>query len=80
MLSGLHIPDLQSMYDIKARILNQNSPQGNEILVNTTTMNTQSNPSVAIRSSGEFVIAWDSWNQDGGDRGVYAQRFDVTWK
>jgi hypothetical protein len=70
--------DLQSIYDIRARILNQNSPQGNEILVNTTTLNTQSNPSVAIRSSGEFVIAWDSWNQDGGDRGVYAQRFDAT--
>jgi hypothetical protein len=70
--------DLQLMYDIKARIFNQNTPQGSEILINTTTLNTQSNPAVAIRSNGEFVIAWDSWNQDGGDRGVYAQRFDAT--
>ena len=66
-----------SAYDIKARIFNMNLPQGNEILVNTTTLNTQSNPAVAIRSTGEFVVTWDSWYQDGGDRGVYAQRFDA---
>ena len=70
--------DLQSGYDIKARIFNLNSPQGNEIIVNSTTPNSQSNPSAAIRSNGEFVIAWDSWYQDGGDRGVYAQRFDAA--
>lgn len=69
--------DLSSAYDIKARIFNMNSPQGNEILVNTTTSNTQSNPAVAIRATGEFIVAWDSWHQDGGDRGVYAQRFDA---
>jgi hypothetical protein len=69
--------NLSSAYDIRARIFDQNLPQGNEILVNTTTLNSQSNPSAAIRPNGEFVIAWDSWNQDGGDRGVYAQRFDA---
>jgi hypothetical protein len=70
--------DLSLAYDIKARIFNQNSPQGNEISINTTTLNTQSNPAVAVRNTGEFVIAWNSWNQDGGDRGVYAQRFDAS--
>ncbi|OGU54991.1 MAG: hypothetical protein A2006_10205 [Ignavibacteria bacterium GWC2_35_8] len=70
--------DFTSIYDIKARIFNQNFPQGNEILVNTNTLNSQSNPAVAIRLNGEFVVAWDSWYQDGGDRGVYAQRFDLT--
>jgi len=70
--------DLSSAYDINARIFNQNSPQGNEIPANTTTLNTQSNPAVAVRNTGEFVIAWDSWFEDGGDRGVYAQRFDVS--
>src|SRR3989304_7133482 len=69
--------DLSSAYDIKARIFNQNSPQGSEILVNSTTINSQSNPSAAIRPNGEFIIAWDSWNQDGGDRSVFAQRFDA---
>lgn len=67
-----------SSYDIKARIFSQNIPQGNEILVNTTTLSTQSNPSVAIQAGGEFIVVWDSWNQDGGDRGVYAQRFDAS--
>jgi hypothetical protein len=69
--------DLQSMYDIKARIFSQNTPQGAEFVVNNNTINTQSNPHVAIKSNGEFIVVWDSWNQDGGDRGVYAQRFDV---
>ncbi len=70
--------DLQSNYDIKARIFNQNSPQGNEFLVNTNTLHTQSNPSVSIKSNGDFIVVWDSWYQDGGDRGVYTQRFDVN--
>ena len=70
--------DLSSVYDIKTIIFNKNSPEGNEILVNTSIINSQSNPAVAIKPNGEFVIAWDSWNQDGGDRGVYAQRFDVN--
>src|SRR3990172_537129 len=69
--------DLASVYDIKARVFNQNLHQGNEILVNTTIPNSQSNPSAAIRTNGEFIIAWDSWNQDGGDRSVFAQRFDA---
>ena len=30
-----------------------------------------------LKHNGEFVVAWDSWFQDGGDRGVYAQRFDA---
>lgn len=76
VVSWSSFTDLQSGYDIKARIFNQNSPQVTEILVNTSIQNTQSNPAAAIKPNGEFVITWDSWFQDGGDRGVYAQRFD----
>lgn len=67
-----------SAFDIKARIFNQNTPQGTEFIVNNTTINSQSNPHAAIKSNGEFIVVWDSWNQDGGDRGVYAQRFDAA--
>ncbi len=70
--------NLISVYDIKARVFNQNIPQGDEIAVNTHTLNTQSNPSVAVKSNGEFIVVWDSWFQDGSDRGVYAQRFDAN--
>lgn len=70
--------DLVSIYDIRARVFIQNNPQSSEIPVNTFTLHTQSNPSVAIKSDGEFVVVWDSWFQDGSDRGVYAQRFDMN--
>jgi hypothetical protein len=67
-----------SAFDIKARIFKQNVPQGAEFTVNSTTFYSQSNPHAAIKPNGEFIVVWDSWYQDGGDRGVYAQRFDST--
>jgi hypothetical protein len=51
---------------------------GGEFQVNTTTANDQEYPSVAINSSGSFVITWSSNNQDGSGWGVYAQRFDAS--
>jgi hypothetical protein len=51
--------------------------QGAEFKVNTTTANTQVNPSAAMDSSGNFVIAWQSYGQDGSGDGVYAQRYNA---
>lgn len=65
-------------YDIKARLFNQNTPSSGDLTVNTTSANTQSNPAAAIKTNGEFIVVWDSWYQDGSDRGVYAQRFDAN--
>ena len=67
-----------SMYDIRARVYGNGIPAGDEFVVNTTRRLSQSNPQVAIDSAGNFVIVWDSWFQDGSDRGVYGQRFDAT--
>ena len=54
--------------------------QGNEIgqdfLVNTYTEEKQENPFMAMDSAGNFVVAWQSWEQDGDGEGIYAQRFD----
>jgi len=33
-------------------------------------------PSIAMAADGRFVVAWESWNQDGDAGGVFAQRFD----
>ncbi|MGH2567340.1 MAG: hypothetical protein ACRDGA_03305, partial [Bacteroidota bacterium] len=66
------------LYDIKARIYINRAPASEEFLVNTTTLHTQTNPAVAIDDSGTFIVAWDSWFQDGGDRGVYACLFDAN--
>jgi len=48
---------------------------GSEFQVNTETINEQRNASVAMSSSGQFVIAWDSFTQDGDAGGIYAQRY-----
>lgn len=51
-------------------------PAGNEIQVNTTTLNAQNEPSVAVDANGNYVVVWQSFDQDGDDNGVYAQRYD----
>ena len=50
--------------------------QGGEFRVNTTTVNEQSLPAVAMDADGDFVITWQSILQDGSDSGIYAQRYD----
>ncbi|HMQ06166.1 MAG TPA: hypothetical protein PKC30_02640 [Saprospiraceae bacterium] len=49
-----------------------------EFLVNTWTTDFQRIPVINVHDSGDFVIAWESFDQDMGggfDNGVYAQRF-----
>jgi hypothetical protein len=48
--------------------------QGGEFRVNTTTLNSQSSPSAAMDSTGDFVISWQSY--DGNSFGIYAQRYN----
>lgn len=66
------------IYDIKARRFAARLPVGDEWLVTTTTAQSQTHPSIAMDNKGRFVIAWDSWHQDGSDRGVYARVFDSS--
>ncbi len=65
----------ENIYDIKAKIINAGIADS-EFLVNSTVINSQTNSSVDINNAGGFVVAWDSWDQDGGDRGVYAKIYD----
>ncbi|MGB3496061.1 MAG: hypothetical protein WBA57_25250, partial [Elainellaceae cyanobacterium] len=51
---------------------------GDEIAVNTTTAEDQAQPSVAIDADGNFLITWESDEQDGDDRGIFGQYFDNT--
>lgn len=52
--------------------------QGSEFRVNTYTNGNQHFPSIAMDNDGDFVITWNSANQDGSDYGIYAQRYDNT--
>jgi len=55
------------------------SPQGSEFQVNTYTTNFQRSPAIAIDGDGDFVIAWQSFDQDAPNSiGVYAQRYSAT--
>jgi hypothetical protein len=45
-------------------------------MVNSTTTDVQNSPAVAMDASGDFVISWQSNNQDGSGYGIYAQRYD----
>ena len=50
-------------------------PIGPEFRVNTHTTDVQSYPSVAADVSGNFVVVWQSLNQDGYGYGVFGQRY-----
>ncbi|MCA9110358.1 MAG: PKD domain-containing protein, partial [Planctomycetaceae bacterium] len=51
---------------------------GGEFQVNTYTTSNQLYSSVAMATSGEFIITWSSLNQDGSGYGIYAQRYDAN--
>jgi hypothetical protein len=54
--------------------------QGLEIQANVYTVNNQAQPAVAVDADGDFVVAWQSLQQDGpiplGDYGIFARPFD----
>ena len=53
---------------------------GEEFRVNTTTYQTQSDPSIASLSDGGFVVTWEFDYQDGDSHyyNIYGQRFDAN--
>lgn len=68
-----------SAYGIYAQRYNSMGvPQGSEFQVNTHTTNIQNVPDIAMDASGDFVITWQSYQQDGSGYGIYAQRYDAT--
>jgi hypothetical protein len=52
------------------------APRGAEFQVNTFTTGIQYRPAVASDTKGNFVVAWQSANQDGAANGIFAQRYD----
>lgn len=67
----------QDSYGIFARRYNAaGAAQNDEFLINTYTTNKQKNPAIAMDADGDFVVAWQSKEQDGESYGVYARRYD----
>jgi hypothetical protein len=68
-----------SSYGIYAKRYNASGvAQGSEFRVNTFTTSPQVQAAVAMDTSGDFVVAWTSYNQDGSNGGVYAQRYSAA--
>jgi hypothetical protein len=51
------------------------APRGGEFQVNTYTTSSQERLDVASDPQGNFVVAWQSYGQDGNSDGVFAQRY-----
>jgi hypothetical protein len=63
-------------YDVFARRFNAaGAAQGIEFRVNTYTTYTQQRACIAMDAAGDFVVSWQSYQQDGSKYGVYAQRY-----
>ncbi len=45
-------------------------PIGGELLINTTATGNQVHPAVARDADGDFVMAWQSYAQDGSRYGI----------
>lgn len=49
--------------------------QGGEFRANTEQSENQQEPSIAMDSTGNFVVVWSSYGQDASGYGVYGQRY-----
>ncbi len=54
------------------------APQSSEFQINTFTVGPQMFPALALNSDGDFVVAWQSFGQDGSENGVFARRFNFA--
>ncbi len=60
------------------RVSAAGSKVGNEFQVSTYTTSFQRSPAMAADGSGNVVIVWESYLQDGSEWGVFGQRYDST--
>lgn len=68
-----HVRSFFSVY--AQRFAADGTHQGGEFIVNSTTIDDQLDPAVAMDAGGAFVVVWQSFGQDGSDWGIYARRY-----
>jgi hypothetical protein len=52
------------------------APVAIEFVINGHTAGQQGSPAVVMDADGDFVVAWQSFSQDGSSYGIFARRFD----
>ena len=66
-------------WDVYARRFDAaGNPLGSAFRVNSETEDVQRFSTVALDTDGDFVVTWQSFDQDGSGYGVYAQRFSAA--
>jgi hypothetical protein len=70
-----NLQDGQSWGVFGRRFSSAGSTVAGEFQVNTHTLNYQGNPTAAVGPNGDFVIAWESRDQDGYGYGLFGRRF-----
>jgi hypothetical protein len=69
----------QSNTAIYAQRFNSNGThQGSEFRVSEYTTGNQFNPSLSMNNSGDFIITWQSTDQDGSLNGIYAKKYNIN--
>jgi hypothetical protein len=63
-------------FGIVARRFDGSGPRGGEVAVNSYTTERQRAASLCRDGRGGFVVAWQSYEQDGDGYGIFGQRFD----
>jgi hypothetical protein len=53
-------------------------PQGGEFQVSTYTTYAPQSPTIASDGAGNFVVAWQTYGEDGDLRGIFGRRFDAA--
>ncbi len=67
-----------SHYSVFGRRFNSSgTPASGEFQVNTFTTGPQRDPAVAVNAAGDFVVAWQSYLQDGAFYGIVGRRFSA---
>lgn len=54
------------------------NPEGAEFQINTYTTDEQSAPTISADNAGRFAVAWQSWEQDTSDYGIYCRLYDAS--
>jgi hypothetical protein len=69
--------DGENFYSIYAQRYNSaGQASGTEFRVESYTLSKQTNPAVAMDADGDFVITWQSYDQDGSYAAIYARRYN----
>lgn len=77
VVSWSEYSDPVSGYEVFARRYDSAGvPEGPEFQVNSYTPSDQVYAAVAMAATGDFVVTWESLDQDGNGFGVFGQRFD----